>query len=172
MQVLYVTDADHRYLADLQEREEAGTPAIVGAIRCGLVFQLAEAVTHPVMMALEQAHAAKAMAGWAVHPQVEVLGPAYDPAEARLPIVSFMLRHPGPASRYLHYNFVCAVLNDLFGIQARGGCACAGPYGQAVLGIGAEAAKAFEGQLLEGQELLRPGFVRVSFPYFMSAEEV
>eukprot|EP01051_Picozoa_sp_SAG22_P020723 SAG22_NODE_4304_length_1311_cov_1.489274_2_plen_149_part_00 len=115
------------------------------------------------------------------HPLVEVLGPAAvgysSTGGQRLPIVSFMLRHadPQPAAaggtpprRYLHYNFVCAVLNDLFGIQSRGGCACAGPYGQAVLGIDQPTAKAFERALLAGQELLRPGFCRLSFPYFMS----
>ncbi len=47
----------------------------------------------------------------------------------RLPIFSFMVRHP-PTGLFIHYNFVCALLNDMFGIQARGGCACAGPYAQ------------------------------------------
>ncbi|EER03251.1 hypothetical protein Pmar_PMAR015139, partial [Perkinsus marinus ATCC 50983] len=45
---------------------------------------------------------------------------------------------------YLHYNFVAAVLNDLFGIQARGGCACAGPYAETILGLSAENATKFE----------------------------
>ena len=49
----------------------------------------------------------------------------------RLSIVSFVVRHDG---RYLHHNFVVALLNDLFGIQSRGGCSCAGPYGHRLLG--------------------------------------
>jgi selenocysteine lyase/cysteine desulfurase len=68
----------------------------------------------------------------------------------------------------LHYNFVCALLNDLFGVQARGGCACAGPYGQALLGIDSAASEKFEAQLVEAKEIVRPGFVRVSFPYFFN----
>ena len=47
----------------------------------------------------------------------------------RLPIFSFIIRH-STSGLYLHHNFVCAVLNDVFGIQARGGCACAGPYAE------------------------------------------
>ena len=61
-----------------------------------------------------------------------------------------------------------ALLNDLFGIQARGGCMCAGPYSQAILGISPELSERFEAQLVkkEDNELLRPGYVRVSLPYF------
>lgn len=56
--------------------------------------------------------------------------------------------------------------------QARGGCACAGPYAQALLGLDAATAKRVEGELLERRELLRPGFTRVSFPYFVSEAEL
>lgn len=56
-------------------------------------------------------------------------------AVARLPIFSFLIRHP-ISGLFLHHNFVCALLNDLFGIQARGGCACAGPYAQVLFYCG------------------------------------
>jgi selenocysteine lyase/cysteine desulfurase len=46
--------------------------------------------------------------------------------------------------RYLHHNFVAALLNDMFGVQARGGCACAGPYAQELMGIDHALAKRFE----------------------------
>uniref|UniRef100_A0A0G4HHN0 C2H2-type domain-containing protein n=1 Tax=Chromera velia CCMP2878 TaxID=1169474 RepID=A0A0G4HHN0_9ALVE len=76
------------------------------------------------------------------------------------------------APLFLHYHFVVALLNDLFGIQARGGCACAGPYGQWLLGIGPEMSASFE-EMLEstGQEVLRPGFVRLGVHFSMSEEE-
>lgn len=51
----------------------------------------------------------------------------------RLPIFSFLVRHPRGV--FLHHNFVCAVLNDIFGIQARGNCACASTYAYDLLGI-------------------------------------
>ena len=170
--VLFVTEEDHRYLDDIQEREEAGTPNIVGAIRCGMVFQLHAAVGHARMQAIEHAATTEVLSAWQSHPLIEVLGPKLDPdvaaaAAARLPIVSFMVRHK-PGGRYLHYNFVCALLNDLFGIQSRGGCACAGPYGQAILGIDRDTSKQFEEMLVDAKEIIRPGFVRVGFPFFFS----
>ena len=64
---------------------------------------------------------------WKSLNELVVLGP--DQSVSRLPIFSFLVRHPA-SGLFLHHNFVCALLNDLFGIQARGGCACAGPYGQ------------------------------------------
>ena len=66
------------------------------------------------------------MSSWSDCPNLVLLG---NVALPRLPIFSFLVRHP-TTRQFLHYNFVCAVLNDVFGIQARGGCACAGPYAQ------------------------------------------
>ena len=70
--------------------------------------------------------------------------------------------------RYLHHNFVVALLNDLFGIQARGGCSCAGPYGHALLGIDLERSQEFEREIGRGCEGIKPGWVRVNFNYFIS----
>ena len=83
----------------------------------------------------------------------------------RLSIVSFTIRHDG---RYLHHNFVVALLNDLFGIQSRGGCSCAGPYGHRLLGIDIETSHAFEREISRGCEGIKPGWVRVNFNYFIS----
>lgn len=47
----------------------------------------------------------------------------------RLPIFSFIVTHP-TVSKLVHHNFISTLLNDLYGIQTRGGCACAGPYGE------------------------------------------
>ncbi len=57
--------------------------------------------------------------------------------------VSTRVVHVLELGGYLHHNFVCSLLNDLFGIQARGGCACAGPYAQRLLGMSQNDAKAF-----------------------------
>ena len=75
------------------------------------------------------------------------------------------IRHDG---RYLHHNFVVAVLNDLFGIQSRGGCSCAGPYGHRLLGIDIETSHEFEREIARGCEGIKPGWVRVNFNYFIS----
>ena len=71
-------------------------------------------------------------------------------------------------SRYLHHNYVVALLNDLFGIQSRGGCSCAGPYGHRLLGIDIETSHEFEREITRGCEGIKPGWVRVNFNYFIS----
>jgi hypothetical protein len=85
----------------------------------------------------------------------------------RLAIVSFRIKHD---DKFLHYGFVAALLNDIFGIQARGGCSCAGPYGHTLLGMGMAYSKALESELLNGNMLLRPGWVRINFNYFIDEE--
>ena len=69
---------------------------------------------------------------------------------------------------YLHHNFVVALLNDLFGIQSRGGCSCAGPYGHRLLGIDLDRSHEFEREIAHGCEGIKPGWVRVNFNYFIS----
>jgi selenocysteine lyase/cysteine desulfurase len=160
--VAYVNPTEHRYLDDPVEREEGGTPAIVESIRAGLVFQLKEAVGADTIQALERSFIDRAMASWGANPNIELLG---NLEAERLSIVSFVVRH-GP--RYLHHNFVVALLNDLFGIQSRGGCSCAGPYGHRLLGIDIERSHSFEREIARGCEGIKPGWVRVNFNYFIS----
>ncbi|WP_183098698.1 aminotransferase class V-fold PLP-dependent enzyme [Nocardioides pelophilus] len=161
--VAYVNSADHQYLADPVEREEGGTPAIVEAIRAGLVFQLKQAVGIEVIRGHEEAYLRRAMERWRTLPSVEVLG---NPDAERLSIVSFVVR--APSGKYLHHNFVVALLNDLFGIQSRGGCSCAGPYGHQLLGIDLDRSHEFEREITRGCEGIKPGWVRVNFNYFLS----
>ncbi len=96
-------------------------------------------------------------------PTIEILG---NLAAERLSIVSFVVR--APSGRHLHHNFVVTLLNDLFGIQARGGCSCAGPYGHRLLGIDLERSHEFEHEIAAGCEGIKPGWVRVNFNYFIS----
>jgi hypothetical protein len=78
-----------------------------------------------------------------------------------------MIKHN---DQFLHHNFVVALLNDLFGIQARGGCSCAGPYGHRLLGIDLSTSQEFEREIVRGCEGIKPGWVRVNFNYFISEE--
>ena len=161
----YVNPIDHRYLADPAHREEGGTPAIVESIRAGLVFQLKQAVGTDVIHAHEEHFLRRAVAAWQANPNIQILG---NVDAERLSILSFVVRRPG--GRYLHHNFVVALLNDLFGIQSRGGCSCAGPYGHRLLGIDLEQSHRFEQEIVAGCEGIKPGWVRVSFNYFISEE--
>jgi selenocysteine lyase/cysteine desulfurase len=160
--VMYVNPSEHRYLDDPVQREEGGTPAIVEAIRAGLVFQLKQAVGVGAIRAREESFIRRAMASWQQNPNIELLG---NTRATRLSIVSFVLRHH---DQRLHHNFVVALLNDLFGIQARGGCSCAGPYGHRLLGIDIERSHEYERQIAVGCEGIKPGWVRVNFNYFIS----
>jgi selenocysteine lyase/cysteine desulfurase len=160
--VAYVNPVEHVYLDDPVAREEGGTPDIVGSIRAGLVFQLKQAVGVPVIRAAEEALLRRAVSAWSTEPAIEILG---NVDAERLSIVSFVVRRPG--GRYLHHNFVVALLNDLFGIQSRGGCSCAGPYGHRLLGIDLERSHAFEREITRGCEGIKPGWVRVNFTYFL-----
>jgi selenocysteine lyase/cysteine desulfurase len=160
--VAYVNPLEHVYLDDPEHREEGGTPAIIESIRAGLVFALKEAVGVETIRRREEDFIDRAIVSWSVEPGIGILG---NPELPRLSIVSFTVRHDG---RYLHHNFVVAVLNDLFGIQSRGGCSCAGPYGHRLLGIDIETSHAFEREISRGCEGIKPGWVRVNFNYFIS----
>ncbi len=161
--VAYVNPTEHVYLSDPVHREEGGTPAIIESIRAGLVFQLKQAVGTPVIRAREESFWRRAVARWSSDPNLRVLG---NTEADRLSIVSFVVARPG--GRFLHHNFVVAVLNDLFGIQSRGGCSCAGPYGHRLLGIDLERSHEFQHEISEGCEGIKPGWTRVSFNYFIS----
>jgi hypothetical protein len=128
------------------------------------VFGLKSAVGVEVIRAHEEYYLRRAISAWRNNPNIEILG---NLDCDRLSILSFVVRRPG--GRYLHHNLVVALLNDLFGIQCRGGCSCAGPYGHRLLGIELERSHRFEKEILDGCEGIKPGWVRVSFNYFISA---
>ena len=160
--VAYVSQDTHRYLTDAEHREEGGTPAIVESIRAGLAFQLKDAVGTDLIQAREEHFVRAALDAWGANPNIRILG---NPALPRLGIISLVFRH---GTRNLHHDFAVALLNDLFGIQARGGCSCAGPYGHRLLGIGMDQSRAFETGIVQGCNGIKPGWVRVGFNYFLS----
>ncbi len=134
------------------------------------MFGLKAAVGVDAIRDLEHDFIQRAMRRWEANPAIEILG---SHEAERLSIVSFVVRpvrRSGGRSegRYLHHNFVVALLNDLFGIQSRGGCSCAGPYGHRLLGIDVETSHEFEREIARGCEGIKPGWVRVNFNYFIS----
>ena len=124
-------------------REEGGTPAIVESIRAGLVFQLKEAVGVDVIRAHEEHFLRRAVDGVAGRARPSRSSATSTPSGCR----SSRSSSAAPSGRYLHHNFVVALLNDLFGIQSRGGCSCAGPYGHRLLGIDLERSHEFEREI-------------------------
>lgn len=163
--VVYVTPQDHLYIADREGREEGGTPAIVESIRAGLVFKLQQEVGTEQIERRECDLVQRAIARFSACPNIEILGSTDAP---RLSIVSLRVKH---GDKDLHYGFVVSLLNDLFGIQARGGCSCAGPYGHSLLGMDMDYSRAIEREIQKGSIALRPGWVRLNFNYFIDEEE-
>jgi selenocysteine lyase/cysteine desulfurase len=161
----FVTDQMQRYLQDPELREEGGTPAIIESIRAGLVFQIKEAVGVERIHEREDDFARRAIGAWSENPNIRVLGSATMP---RLPIVSFLVRH---GDQYLHQEFVAALLNDLFGIQSRAGCSCAGPYGIRLLGIGRDAQQDHMRLVERGILGCKPGWTRIGFNFFIAETE-
>jgi len=150
------------YAPRLAEREEGGTPNILGDLRAGLAFEL-RALLDPRRILPHEVHLAEsALARLSAHPRLKVLGPLRGP---RLPILSFDVEG-------LHHELVSTLLDHLFGIQARAGCSCAGPYGHRLLGIDPAHSERYRRLIHAGLLGAKPGWVRVSIPYYASPADV
>jgi selenocysteine lyase/cysteine desulfurase len=124
--VVFVLRNRAEYISDIETREEGGTPDILGSIRAGKTFQLKSAVGPEKIEEREEELVRRFFGRFSQNKKLVVLGSPYVP---RLAIFSFLVRVPDlHEKKFLHHNFVCSLLNDLFGIQVRSGCACAGPY--------------------------------------------
>ncbi|GIH21305.1 aminotransferase class V-fold PLP-dependent enzyme [Rugosimonospora africana] len=160
--IAFVDPSGALYADDPVAREEGGTPAIVESIRAGAVVALQQAVGAEYIRDRGEYWWRRARQRWSANPHLEILGNLDAP---RMPIVSFRIHRDG---RVLHHNFVVALLNDLFGIQARGGCSCAGPYGHRLLRITPRRSAALRAQAAQGYLGVKPGWTRVNFSYFIS----
>ncbi|MEE4278964.1 MAG: aminotransferase class V-fold PLP-dependent enzyme [Halieaceae bacterium] len=164
--VSYVSPTEHRFLDDIEHREEGGTPAIIESIRAGAVFALKDRIGADTIEAIEARLIRQARKLLDEVPGIEVLGPK---SGERLGIFSLRFRW---GDKDLHHGFVAALLNDLFGIQARGGCSCAGPYGHELLRIDGAGSRSLDQAVQQGYESFKPGWVRVNFHYAAPPEEV
>jgi selenocysteine lyase/cysteine desulfurase len=150
------------YTDRLHEREEGGTPAILSDVRAGTAFLVKEMVGATRIRAHEIHLARRALDRLARHPKIQLLG-AVEPE--RLAIISFNIEG-------LHYDLVSALLDHLFGIQNRAGCSCAGPYGHRLLGLDDAHSDAFRKLQYDGIMGVRPGWVRLTLPYYASEEDI
>ncbi len=150
------------YVAKLDEREEGGTPAILGDLRAGVAFLVREMLEPERILEHELKLAKTAIERLTKHPKIEVMGSLDQP---RLAIISFNIKG-------LHHDLVSVLLDQLFGIQNRAGCSCAGPYGHRLLGINRERSEKYRAQIARGALGVKPGWVRLSVPFYASDEEV
>jgi len=159
----YVSPQDQDFIADVEEREKAGTPGVLQVLKAALALDVKRRIGPARIEAREHELLARALQRWGAHPRIEILGNP-DPAR-RIGIVSFNLADP--RGRYLHPKFVTVLLNDLFGIQSRAGCSCAGPYGHRLLGIDQPTSELYRDWVRKGFQGIKPGWCRVGFHYAM-----
>ncbi|MEQ1803689.1 MAG: aminotransferase class V-fold PLP-dependent enzyme [Gammaproteobacteria bacterium] len=163
----YVSPIDQDFIRDIEEREKAGTPGVLQTLKAALAMDLKNRIGTDRIEAREQELLRRAMARWSANPRIEMLGNA-DPSR-RIGIVSFNLKDP--RGRYLHPKAVTVLLNDLFGIQSRAGCSCAGPYGHRLLGIDNATSELYRDWVRKGFLGIKPGWCRVGFHYTMDDAE-
>ncbi|KAJ4715288.1 Cysteine desulfurase [Melia azedarach] len=167
-------EKDTLYLEDIEERENGGTPQIVQMIRAALAFWVKQYIGYEVIKKQEEIYIERAMKRLLPNENIKVLG---NTSASRLAILSFLVYSTTNSSleierdKPLHGAFVATLLNDLFGIQARGGCACAGPYGHNLLDFDKTQSHKIRSAVQKGYKGVKPGWTRVSFPYYMSDEE-
>ncbi|KAJ3703938.1 hypothetical protein LUZ61_007643 [Rhynchospora tenuis] len=189
--VAYVNNLDEKdtlYYDDIEEREDFGTPPIIQKVRAALAFWVKEYIGYDLIKLREHAFAKEAIEQLSMHSNIVILG---NTQVDRLPIFSFLV-YPGSdlnmdsslssedyvmydatsnKTKPLHGRFVAKLLCDLFGIQARGGCACAGPYGHYLLDVDKELSLCIRSAIMQGYNGIKPGWTRISFPYYMPREE-
>jgi selenocysteine lyase/cysteine desulfurase len=163
--VEYVAAFEHLnvdYTHRLDEREEGGTPAIMSDLRAGVAFLAKDMLGAERIYQHEVELAAMALKRLGKHPRIQLLGPTDHP---RLAILSFNIEG-------LHHDLASVLLDHLFGIQNRAGCSCAGPYGHRLLGIDEAKSDAYRAQIARGVGGAKPGWLRLSLPYYASEEDV
>lgn len=162
----YVSPFAVDYTADIETREKAGTPGIIQTIRAALAIDLKDHIGMDLIEKIEHDYCSRGMERLQQMPNMQILG-NQDPSK-RIPIISFLIRH---GDRYLHPKFGTKLLNDLFGIQSRAGCSCAGVYGHHLLHIDNERSEKFREVVQQGLLSIKPGWIRVNFHYSFSEEE-
>jgi selenocysteine lyase/cysteine desulfurase len=143
---------EHKYYDDIEAREDGGTPGFTQAIRTALCIRLKEAMGVEPIRRRDQELLDLVWEPLAAIPGLHLIAGEH---RHRLPILSFYIDD-------LHYNLAVRLLNDRFGIQARGGCSCAGTYGHFLLHISRAHSKAITDRINLGDKTEKPGWVRLS----------
>jgi len=153
---------EYKYIDNIEMREDGGTPGFIEAFRSALAIRLKEQMGTEWIEKREKEIVPAAMHGLKEIPGIHVLA---DHVEDRLGAVSFHHEE-------IHYNLIVKLLSDRYGIQVRGGCACAGTYGHVLLGISKEESHRITRKIDTGDLSEKPGFVRLSLHPTMTDEEV
>lgn len=151
----------HRFVDDIEAREDGGTPGFLQAIRAALAIELKERMGSGAMARREGELVQLLFGELGRIPGVHLLAPQ---AEERLGIISFYVET-------IHYNLIVKLLNDRFGIQTRGGCSCAGTYGHYLLHVDPTRSRQITDRINRGDLSEKPGWVRISIHPTTTDEE-
>ena len=152
----------HKYIDEIEAREDGGTPAFLQTIRVALCIKLKEEMGVDNMLAREEELLEKVWARFDKLPKLHILA---DHLRDRLGVVSFYIEG-------LHYNLGVKLLNDRFGVQTRGGCSCAGTYGHYLLNVSEQYSKSITDEISQGNLAHKPGWIRMSVHPVMSDGEL
>ncbi len=153
---------EYKFIDDIEIREDGGTPGFLQAIKIAMAIELKNS------MGIENIHQREnelvAIAFEELHkiPDLHILA---DTIIDRLGVISFYLEK-------VHYNLIVSLLSDKFGIQVRGGCACAGTYGHYLLDVSYEKSKNITDKINTGDLSEKPGWVRLSLHPTMTNMEL
>ena len=161
--VRFVSPWGHDYLEDVVAREEAGTPNLVGDIRAALAFIVKDVIGQDLIDEREKELNKMAMAGLAGLDNLTIFGTGQN---HRLPIYSMLVKDA--VGNVVNSGQFTRDLSEIYGIQARGGCACAGPYGHRLLDVDEKNSAELRCQILAGNDDVKPGWIRLNFSYLMS----
>jgi selenocysteine lyase/cysteine desulfurase len=163
----YVSPFREDFIKDIETREKAGTPGILQAIRIALVFQVKQKVGYKAIDEIEEHYYKRFMEEFKGENRVAFYGPLE--AEKKIPIIPFNISHK---DKILHPKFVTRLINDLFGIQTRAGCSCAGPYGHYLMKIEQKLSDFYRCAITNaGYAGIKPGWVRLNLHYALDEHE-
>ncbi|MCF7792394.1 MAG: aminotransferase class V-fold PLP-dependent enzyme [Candidatus Cloacimonetes bacterium] len=163
----YVSPEGEEYIHDIETREKPGTPGILQAIKTSLAFQVKEKVGLEAIEKIENYYYSNFKKAFECEDKILFYGP--QEVEKKVPIIPFNIVH---GDRILHSKFVTRLLNDLFGIQTRAGCSCAGPYGHKLMHIEMQTSNYYRCMITNvGYSGIKPGWVRLNLHYALSEDE-
>ena len=153
------------YIHDVEYKEESGTPNIIGSIRLGLMISIRQKIPHDFIIKKDEEYISLFLKSLENIPNLYILHDDLLKNKTHIPVFSFMISF---GDKFLHPNYICALLNDLFGIQSRPGCSCAPNYGRYLLGFDKDdiMVELLQSIISSGNDIFKPGYLRLNLPYF------
>lgn len=153
---------EHKYIDNIEDREDGGTPGFLQVIKTALAIQLKDKMGVDNILQREHELVNYIFSSLNAVPNLHILA---DQHQDRLGVISFYIDE-------LHYNLGVKLLNDKFGIQTRGGCSCAGTYGHYLLHVDQETSHNLVCQIASGDLIQKPGWIRMSIHPTTTTEEI